>query len=100
MGAPGAMKYDIEGYFAGYDGYRELTSNSNLLEYQTRRLNIKYKNEKGEKLYPHTISATGITERAVLAIIENNQNADGSINVPKVLQSYMGGIERIEKVGK
>lgn len=92
LGAPAAIKYDIEGWFPAYGDYRELTSNSNLWEYQARRLNIKYLNEKGGKNeFVHTISATAITERAMLAVIENNQNADGSVNIPECLQKYMGG---------
>lgn len=96
LGAPASIKYDIEGHFPAYGDYRELTSNSNLLDFQTRRLNIRIK--QGDKsVYPHTISATGITERAMLAIIENYQNADGSITVPEVLVPYMGGQTLITK---
>ena len=94
MGAPGYKKYDIEGWFAGYGDYRETHSNTNLLDYQTRRLNIRCK-EKGPSFYPHTISATMITDRAVLAILENNQLEDGSVIIPEILQPYMGGQERI-----
>ncbi|MFQ6773159.1 MAG: serine--tRNA ligase [Clostridia bacterium] len=98
LGAPAAIKYDIEGWFPAYGDYRELTSNSNLWEYQARRLNIKYLNENGGKNeFVHTISATAITERAMLAILENNQNADGSVNIPKCLQKYMGGQTVIRK---
>ena len=96
LGAPASMKYDIEGYFPAYGGYRELTSNSNLLDYQTRRLNIKFKHD-GITEYPHTISATGITERALLCIIENYQNEDGSITIPEVLVPYMKGQTKIVK---
>ncbi|MFA6859824.1 MAG: serine--tRNA ligase [Clostridia bacterium] len=96
LGAPASMKYDIEGFFPAYNGYRELTSNSNLLDFQTRRLNVKFKNgDKSE--YPHTISATGITERAMLAILENYQNEDGNITIPEVLVPYMGGQTIITK---
>lgn len=96
LGAPASIKYDIEGWFPAYNGYRELTSNSNLLDYQTRRLNIKCKHN-GTTFNPHTISATGITERAVLSIIENYQNEDGSISIPDVLVPYMKGQTKIEK---
>lgn len=94
LGAPASIKYDIEGWFPAYGGYRELTSNSNLLAYQTRRLNIKIK-RNGITEYPHTISATGITERALLCIIENYQNEDGSITIPEVLVPYMNGQTKI-----
>ncbi len=96
MGAPGYKKYDIEGWFAGFDAYRETHSNTNLLDYQTRRLNIRCKDKSGT-FNPHTISATMITDRAALAILENNQQKDGSIVIPEVLRSYMGGQETIAR---
>lgn len=97
LGAPASIKYDIEGWFPAYGDYRELTSDSNLLDYQTRRLNIRYKTPEGKPNYPHTISATGITERAMLAIIENYQTAEGDVVVPDVLVPYMGGMKIIKK---
>lgn len=96
MGAPGYKKYDVEGWFGGFGEYRETHSNTNLLDYQTRRLNIRCK-EEGNTFYPHTISSTMITDRAALAILENNQQADGSIVIPKALRKYMNGQERIVK---
>lgn len=96
MGAPGYKKYDIEGWFAGYGDYRETHSNTNLLDYQTRRLNIRCKG-KGPNFFPYTISATMITDRAVLAILENNQQEDGSVVIPEILRPYMGGQEVISK---
>lgn len=96
MGAPAYKKYDIEGWFAGFGGYRETHSNTNLLDYQTRRLNIRAR--VGEALiYPHTISATMITDRAILAMLENNQQADGSVTIPQVLRPYLGGLERMHR---
>lgn len=89
LGAPGYKKYDIEGWFAGFGEYRETHSNTNLLDYQTRRLKTRYRSD-GETRLPHTISATMITDRAALAILENNQQEDGSILVPKALQPFMG----------
>jgi len=94
LAAPGYKKYDVEGWFAGFGGYRETHSNTNLLDYQTRRLNIRARAEEG-LIYPHTISATMITDRALLAIIENNQQADGSVIVPPVLRPALGGKERL-----
>jgi seryl-tRNA synthetase len=94
MGAPGYKKYDVEGWFAGYGDYRETHSNTNLLDYQTRRLNIRCKGE-GPNFHPNTISATMITDRAVLAIMENNQLEDGSFVIPEILRPHMGGQERI-----
>lgn len=96
MGAPGYKKYDVEGWFSGFGEYRETHSNTNLLDYQTRRLNIRCK-EEGNSFNPHTISSTMITDRAVLAILENNQQADGSVVIPKALRKYMNGQEKITK---
>jgi seryl-tRNA synthetase len=95
MGAPGYKKYDIEGWFAGFGSYRETHSCTNLLDYQARRLNIKAKQDKNS-FVPHTISSTMITDRALLAIIENNQTPDGAVVVPKALRRYLSGRERIE----
>ncbi len=89
MGAPGYKKFDIEAWFPGYGGYREVTSNTNLTDFQARRLGIRYR-KGAEKGYVHTISATGVTDRLVCAILENFQQPDGSVLVPEVLQPYTG----------
>jgi len=90
FGAPGYKKYDVEAWFPGQNRYREVTSNTDLTSFQTRRLNIRYKDRKGQTIYPHTISATGLTDRFVIAILENFQNADGSVTIPEVLRPYVG----------
>ncbi|NLZ62204.1 MAG: serine--tRNA ligase [Lentisphaerae bacterium] len=90
MGAPGYKKYDIEAWYPGFGGYREVTSNTNLTEFQSRRLNIRYKDSTGGRGFVHTISATGLTDRVVCAILENYQQADGSVRVPEVLQPFTG----------
>jgi len=90
LGPPAYKKYDVEGYFAGFGEYRETHSNTNLLDYQTRRLGIRCKEGK-KTFHPHTISATMITDRAALALLENNQQQDGSVRVPEALRPYMGG---------
>ncbi len=95
MGAPGYRKYDIEAYFAGFDTYREITSNTNLTDFQTRRLGIRYKTKDGKKGFVHTISATGVTDRVAIALIENNQQEDGTIIVPEVLRP-LTGFDKIE----
>ncbi len=95
MGAPGYRKYDIEAWFAGFNGYREVTSNTNLTEFQSRRLGIRYKQADGSKGYVHTISATAMTDRALIAILENNQQADGSVIIPEVLRPFCG-FDKIE----
>ncbi len=94
LGAPGYKKYDIEAWFAGFGGYREVTSNTNLTGFQSRRLNIRYRLPEGTG-FVHTISATAVTDRVLVAILENNQNADGSVKVPAVLQPLVG-FDRIE----
>jgi len=96
LGAPGWKKYDCEAYFPGYGGYREVTSNTNLTDYQTRRLKIRCKGKEG-RFFPHTISATGVTDRFAIAILEHYQQEDGSVVVPEVLRPYMGGQEVIRK---
>jgi seryl-tRNA synthetase len=90
MGAPGYRKYDIEAYFAGYGGYREVTSNTNLTDFQSRRLNIRYKDADGNKGLVHTISATAVTDRVAISILENNQREDGSVVIPEVLRPLTG----------
>lgn len=95
MGAPGFKKYDIEGWFAGYGGYRETHSITNLTDFQTRRVNTRSK-MADKTFFPHTISATMITDRALLALIENNQRADGGLDIPNVLRPFVGGRSEIK----
>jgi len=90
LGAPGYRKFDTEAFFPGFGGYRELTSNTNLTDFQSRRLKIRYKKPDGEKGFVHTISATAVTDRFAIAILENNQNEDGSVTVPEVLRPFTG----------
>lgn len=90
LGAPGYKKYDIEAWYPGFGAYREVTSNTNLTEFQSRRLNIRYKDSDGNRGFVHTISATGVTDRVVCAILENNQQADGTVLVPEVLRPFTG----------
>jgi seryl-tRNA synthetase len=94
LGAPAYKKYDTETWFPSFGAYRETHSNSNLTDYQARRFKIRFRRD-GKMVHPHTISATGITDRAALAVLENHVQADGSIYVPKVLRSYLGGRERL-----
>lgn len=85
-------KFDIEVWLPSQQEYCEVMSNSDLASYQSRRLNIKYKDKKtGKSGYVHTISATGLNStRPILAIIDNYQNSDGSVTVPEVLRDYIG----------
>lgn len=96
LGAPAYKKFDLE-YFSPLDGqYRELTSCSNVTDYQSRRLNIRYKNNEGVIQYVHTLNGTAmVTSRGPIAIIENFQNEAGSVVIPEVLRPFMGGKETI-----
>lgn len=91
MGAPGYKKYDVEAWFPGFGKYRETHSNTNLTDFQTYRFNIKLKSEFGQKIYPHTISSTMATDRIALSILENFQQEDGSVLIPKALWPYTYG---------
>lgn len=95
MGAPAYKKYDTEVWFPSFGAYRETHSNSNLTDYQARRFKIRFKNEAGKMVFPHTISSTAITDRAALAVLENHLQPDGTIAVPKALRPYLGGQERL-----
>ncbi len=99
MGAPGYIKYDIEAWMPSQGKYREVTSNTNLTDFQTRRGKIRFKIGK-QKGLPHTISATGFSDRTIIAIFENYQRADGSIAIPEALVPYMGGQREIAVVAK
>ncbi len=90
LGAPAAKKYDLEAWMPGQEAYREVTSCSNCTDYQARRLNCRYRTEKGPR-FVHTLNGTTIAiGRAIIAIMENHQREDGSIAVPEVLVPYMG----------
>ncbi|MDR2682206.1 MAG: serine--tRNA ligase [Holosporaceae bacterium] len=94
MGAPGYKKFDTEAWFPAFNAYKETHSNSNLTDYQARRSKIRYKSNNKNN-FVHTISATALTERVIIALMENNQTAEGFIKIPKVLQKYMDGQEEI-----
>lgn len=97
MGAGKRKMYDIETWMPSRDGYGETHSDSNLTDWQSRRLSIKYKTKDGEKKYVHALNNTAIASpRILIAILENYQNADGSINIPKVLQPLCG-FDKISK---
>jgi seryl-tRNA synthetase len=84
-------KWDVEVWLPSQQEYCEVMSNSDLAQYHSRRLNIKYQKENGSRDYVHTISATAITNtRIILAILDNFQQEDGSVKIPEVLQDYLG----------
>ena len=93
-----AKSCDLEFWSPIEQSYKEIGSLTNMEEAQARRLNIKYVDEKNERRFVHTLNNTVIaTSRAMRAILENNQNKDGSITIPKVLVPYMNGKKKIEK---
>ena len=99
LGFSARQTYDIEVWLPSYNAYKEISSCSNCGDFQARRANIKYRdpeNFKGTR-FVHTLNGSGLpTGRTMAAIMENYQNADGTITVPEVLRPYMGGRERIE----
>ncbi len=97
LGAPSYRTFDLEAWLPGKPNkngqmgdWAEITSTSNCTDYQSRALNIKYKDSQGNKNFLHTLNGTAIAiSRALIAILENNQQADGSVIIPKVLQKYL-----------
>jgi seryl-tRNA synthetase len=90
LGSSASKKYDIEAWFPGQERYREITSTSNTTDYQSRRLKIRFKDGKGNRLV-HTLNGTAIgMARVLIAIVENNQLPDGTVSVPEVLRPYCG----------
>jgi seryl-tRNA synthetase len=99
IGTIASKKYDIEVWMAD-DKFREVGSNSNCTDYQARRLNVKYREKEGQKPvgFVHTLNNTALaSSRTMLAILEQFQQKDGSVLIPKVLQPYMNGIKKLEK---
>lgn len=97
-----ARTYDIEIYIPSMNIYKEVSSASNARDYQARRGNMRYRRESDKKLeYVHTLNASGLaTSRVFPAILEQNQNADGSVTIPEALRKYMGGMEKLEPLKK
>ncbi len=97
-----ARTYDIEIYIPSMNIYKEVSSASNARSYQARRGNMRYRREADKKLdFVHTLNASGLaTSRVFPAILEQNQNADGSVTIPEVLRKYMGGLEKLVPIKK
>jgi seryl-tRNA synthetase len=92
MGFGAAKTYDLEVWLPAQNTYREISSVSNCEAFQARRLKARFKNAEGKTEFVHTLNGSGLAVgRTLVAVLENYQNADGSVTVPKVLQSYMGG---------
>ena len=98
MGFSSAKTYDIEVWLPGQNAYREISSCSNFEAFQARRMQARFRNEKGKPELVHTLNGSGLAVgRTLVAILENYQNADGSVTVPAALRPYMGGAERIAR---
>ncbi|MCX6780767.1 MAG: hypothetical protein NT003_01470 [Candidatus Magasanikbacteria bacterium] len=89
LGYPATRKWDIEAWFPSQNKFRELTSTSNTTDFQSRRLNIGYKSSSGDRSLVHTVNGTGVTDRLWLAILEQYQQADGSVILPSVFADVL-----------
>ena len=97
LGFGSAKTFDLEVWLPGQNTYREISSCSNCVDFQARRADIRFKPKGGKSTYVHTLNGSGLpTGRALAAILENGQQKDGSIVLPKVLVPYMDGVEVIE----
>ena len=101
MGFSAAKTYDIEVWLPAQNAYREISSCSNCEAFQARRMQARFRNEKGKPELLHTLNGSGLAVgRTLVAILENFQNADGSVSIPKVLQPYMAGLDRLSRKPK
>ena len=100
MGFNSAKTYDLEVWLPGQDEYKEISSCSNCTDFQARRGSLRYRPEpKGKPRFLHTLNGSGLAVgRTLVAVLENYQQADGSVVVPKALQPYMDGLERISEI--
>jgi seryl-tRNA synthetase len=96
IGFSAAKCYDIELWAPGVQKWLEVSSVSNFWDYQARRARIRYRDENGKPQFLHTLNGSGVAlPRLVVALIENNQNADGTVTIPEALRPYMGGLEKL-----
>ena len=101
LGFSSAKTYDLEAWLPGQDAYREISSCSNFEEFQARRASIRFRREESGKVeFVHTLNGSGLAVgRTLVAVLENYQQADGSIVIPEALRPYMGGVDRIPAAG-
>jgi seryl-tRNA synthetase len=98
MGFSSAKTYDLEVWLPGQNAYREISSCSNFEAFQARRMQARFRNDKGKPEPVHTLNGSGLAVgRTLVAILENFQNADGSVAVPSALRPYMGGVEKLQR---
>uniref|UniRef100_UPI00333E96DE aminoacyl--tRNA ligase-related protein n=1 Tax=Sphingomonas sp. TaxID=28214 RepID=UPI00333E96DE len=102
MGFGARKTYDLEVWLPGQSAYREISSCSNTGAFQARRMNTRYRVAVEKKTeFVHTLNGSGLAVgRTLVAVLENYQNADGSISVPEALLPYMGGVDRLEPINK
>ena len=101
IGFASQKTYDIEVWLPGQGRFREISSCSVCGDFQARRMNARYRPAEGKtNRFVHTLNGSGVAAgRALVAILENYQNPDGSVTIPQVLRAYMGGLARIERAG-
>jgi seryl-tRNA synthetase len=98
MGFGAAKTYDLEVWLPAQNTYREISSVSNCEAFQARRLQARFRNAQGKMEFVHTLNGSGLAVgRTLVAVLENYQNADGSVTIPKVLQPYMNGLQKLSK---
>ncbi len=98
MGFASAKTYDLEVWLPGQAAYREISSCSNYEAFQARRMQARYRNDKGKAEALHTVNGSGLAVgRTLVAVLENYQDADGSVTIPDALAPFMGGVKRLEK---
>jgi seryl-tRNA synthetase len=97
MGFSATKTYDLEVWLPAQNTYREISSCSNTETFQARRMQARYRNAQGKPDLVHTLNGSGLAVgRTLVAVLENFQNADGSVTVPEALRPYMGGVARLE----
>lgn len=97
MSFAGAKTIDIEVWLPGQNRYYEVSSVTNCTDYQARRSNIRYRKKEEKPEFVHTLNGSGLaTSRLMVSLLENNQNADGSVNIPEVLQPYLNGLKQLK----
>jgi len=97
MGFSATKTYDLEVWLPAQNTYREISSCSNTESFQARRMQARYRNAQGKPELVHTLNGSGLAVgRTLVAVLENFQNADGSVTVPAALRPYLGGVERLE----
>jgi seryl-tRNA synthetase len=101
IGFAAAKTYDLEVWLPGQNAYREISSCSNCEAFQARRMQARFRNAQGKPELVHTLNGSGLAVgRTLVAVMENYQQADGSIAVPEALLPYMGGVERLTRAPK